>query len=107
MLICTKMPNNEKLGYSVRMGKNKPKPLKLQLKTSDMYKHKIKRINFTPATFDKNVNSKGESFIVTSTGPYIIKWNFTKAKLGFTQVYTITQRQTCIARGTFRPNHNS
>lgn len=70
------------------MGKEKPAPRRLQLTREDMRKLQGKvlfifnfiecKINFTPARF--NLGSKGETTIVTSSGPYIITWDFNAVK---------------------------
>ena len=73
------------------MGKEKPNPLKLQLKATDIAKYKIKSIDLKPAKFN-NFNANGEeSSIVTSTGNYLITWNFMKVKKGILNQYQIKQ----------------
>jgi len=55
----------------------------LKLSEKDINTYNIKEINFTPAKFDNNpavISGAVETFIVTTTGPYIIKWNFKKLK---------------------------
>ena len=72
------------------MGKKKPKPFKLRLKASDMQMLGIapQSVNFTKARF--NVGENEEKWIVTSTGRFVIKWNFARAKLGYTQDYLVS-----------------
>ena len=64
------------------MGKEKPKPLKLQLKATDISKYQIGALDFKPAKFNNFSASGEESSIVTSTGTFLITWNFKKVKRG-------------------------
>eukprot|EP00494_Astrolonche_serrata_P025111 UN25372 len=52
VLINTVMPDSFKMGYDVRMGKSKPKPIKLHLKTKDVVHYGILHVDFTPARFN-------------------------------------------------------
>jgi len=106
LLVNTTMPDSEKLGFEVRMGKKKPKPYKLRLKGSDMQMLGIspQNISFTKARF--NVGENQEKWIVTSTGRFVIKWNFSRAKLGYTQDYLISQRKGKVNGGAFRYNRD-
>ena len=69
------------------MGKEKPNPLKLQLKAQDIAKYKMTAIDFKPAKFNNFSAAGQESSIVTSTGNYLITWNFNKVKRGFLNQY--------------------
>jgi len=44
-------------------------------------KHQIRYVNFTPAKFN-NGDSIHETSIVTSTGKFLVTWNFEKVKKG-------------------------
>ena len=44
-------------------------------------KHQIKRIDFTPAKFNTS-DTVSETSIVTSTGKFLLTWNFEKVKRG-------------------------
>jgi len=55
----------------------------LKLSEKDVATYNIKEVNFAPAKFDNNpgvVSGGAETYIVTTTGPYIVKWNFKKLK---------------------------
>jgi len=77
------------------MGQQKPIPRRLQLKREHIQEmggevsiwilylkgdatNNNNQINFTTARF--NVGQEMERSIVTSTGPYVITWNFRKVK---------------------------
>lgn len=79
-----------KIGFEQRMGKEKPMPKKLQIKPGDLAKYKIKSLNFTKARFNNfNCSGQEETGIVTSTGDYLIAWNFKKVKRGQLSSYSI------------------
>ena len=73
MVINTSMPNSDTTGFTERMGKNKPIPRKIQLLPEDI-KQVGGSVSFKPAKFNSGID--GELWIVTSTGPYLITWNF-------------------------------
>lgn len=105
MVIATVVAGTERLGFTGRgMGKAKPRPYILKLKPSDIAKFKISRINFTPAHFDtSNESTFEEHWIVTSTGPFIIKWNFNKLKrCGICNSYSIRRAKTKVMHNQFR-----
>ena len=64
-------------------------PLKLQLKATDIAKHRIGSIDFKPAKFNNFCANGEESTIVTSTGKFLITWNFKKVKRGVLNEYQI------------------
>ncbi|KAL6062309.1 Vacuolar import and degradation protein 27 [Balamuthia mandrillaris] len=64
-------------GFETSMGKEKPVPRRLQLKREHIEQMQG-HVRFTPARF--NIGQDTERSIVTSTGPYIITWNFRKVK---------------------------
>eukprot|EP01083_Nonionella_stella_P085469 237035_1 len=105
-LLCipTVMPDgSQKSGFNVRMGKQKPVPLKLQLSPRDILRYNIARVQFTPAKFNTGDNIT-EQWIVTSTGEHIITWNFRKVKQGRTNRYTIKRFGGRIVADQFRHN---
>lgn len=105
-LLCipTQMPNSpEKTGFNVRMGKDKPVPFKLQLKPQDIRKYNIDHIEFTPAKFNIGENIE-EQWIVTSTGPFLITWNFRKVKQGVRDEYKIKMIGDTVMADQFRYN---
>lgn len=89
MVIPTECSNG-KTGFETRMGKEKPMPKKLQISVKDIAKHRIQSLDFTPAKFNNFNLSNGEhTSIVTSTGKYLITWNFLKVKKGLLKSYQI------------------
>lgn len=66
-------------GFMQRLGKNKRKPIKLTLLPTDMAKYQMAELNFTPATFNRG-GQEAESLILTSTGPLLVIWDFTRLK---------------------------
>mmetsp|Transcript_5382 Transcript_5382/g.9006 ORF Transcript_5382/g.9006 Transcript_5382/m.9006 type:complete len:652 (-) Transcript_5382:187-2142(-) len=107
MVIPTQVPGTERTGFEGRgMGKLKPHPFVLRLKVSDIQKYKLRKVEFTPAHFDqgKGIN---EHWIISSTGPYIIKWNFNKLKkCGIINSYSIRKAHSKVVHNEFRFNHD-
>lgn len=68
--------------FEKSISKSKPKPFKLTVDPKDIVKYQIKGVNFTPAKFNTGDNVQ-ETSIVTSTGKFLITWNFNKVKKGF------------------------
>lgn len=63
------------------MGKDKPNPIKLQIRLEDLARLQV-QVDFTPAKFN-NYTITGfteETSIVTTTGDYLITWNFAKIR---------------------------
>ncbi|KAH6566409.1 hypothetical protein BASA60_009488 [Batrachochytrium salamandrivorans] len=65
-------------GYQKGMGDKKPTPKRLQLRPEHVA-WMGENISFTPARF--NTGDSLEKTIITSTGPYVITWNFRQVKL--------------------------
>merc|ERR1712228_115787 len=107
LVIPTQVPGTERTGFEGRgMGKLKPHPYVLRLKHSDIQKYKLRKIEFTPAHFDQGANIR-EHWIISSTGPYIIKWNFNKLKKsGIVNSYSIRRAQSKVVHNEFRFNYN-
>ncbi|CDF38779.1 unnamed protein product [Chondrus crispus] len=89
-------------GFLKSMGKHKPAPRKLVIKPEDIHKNRMGEINFTPAHF--NTGSSLERSIVTSTGPFIVTWNFRSVKLGKLHNYNITRYMDNIVADDFAYN---
>jgi hypothetical protein len=64
-------------GFITPLGKRKPPPKKLLLDPQDIFKYSISDVSFTPAYFNYVDN---ETHIMTSTGKYLIIWNFENIK---------------------------
>eukprot|EP01114_Cavostelium_apophysatum_P008382 TRINITY_DN2081_c0_g1_i1.p1 TRINITY_DN2081_c0_g1~~TRINITY_DN2081_c0_g1_i1.p1 ORF type:complete len:774 (+),score=271.60 TRINITY_DN2081_c0_g1_i1:168-2489(+) len=88
-----------KNGFETPLGTSKKPPLRLQLKNTDIIKMS-NQVTFTPAKF--NIGTDTEESIVTSTGPYIITWNFKKVKQGMLFDYQIKQYEDNIVGDQFR-----
>lgn len=95
LVIPTYMQNTSKKnygdsnGFKMRMGKDKPSPLKLTLKPRDIAYYGIKTVKFSGAKFNTSKESGQESSISTSTGEFLITWSFSKVQKGILQDYKI------------------
>eukprot|EP00028_Trichosphaerium_sp_Am-I-7-wt_P003712 CAMPEP_0168538904 /NCGR_PEP_ID=MMETSP0405-20121227/21472_1 /TAXON_ID=498012 /ORGANISM="Trichosphaerium sp, Strain Am-I-7 wt" /LENGTH=462 /DNA_ID=CAMNT_0008568289 /DNA_START=33 /DNA_END=1421 /DNA_ORIENTATION=- len=90
---------NGQSGFTRGMGKNKPIPRRLQLKREHiamMGGH----VSFTPAKF--NIGQMGERSIVTSTGKFVITWNFRKVKQNVLDQYQIKKYQQEVVADHFK-----
>ena len=88
LLIIPTMCNNGKTGFEHRMAKEKPTPIRLTLKPSDVVKFGIKKLSFKPAKFNNfTVGGKDEVSIVTSTGDILVTWNFKRIRRGLRPDY--------------------
>jgi len=108
IVIPTTIENNQNFGFEGHgMGKLKPRMYILRLKNQDIIKYNLRNINFTKAHFDigKNID---EHWIVTSTGSFIIKWNFRHLKqTGIVNDYQIRQANHHIVHNEFRYNFDN
>jgi len=80
LVIPTQIDGQAKSGFGQSITAKAAPPIKLQISPDDMVKYNIAQLDFTPAHF--NTGDAQEEFISTSTGNYIITWNFTKIKQG-------------------------
>jgi hypothetical protein len=99
LLVIPTAMSNGKTGFEAPMGKEKPFPRRLQLRTEHIAEMGNK-INFTPARF--NTGADQETSIVTSTGPYVITWNFRKVKQNQLKEYQIKQYKENVVADQFR-----
>ncbi|KAG0091073.1 hypothetical protein BGZ92_001573 [Podila epicladia] len=100
LLIDVLNPENKKLGFDASFpAKAKPAPIKLHLKPEHVAAMK-QPVSFTPARFNTGVNEE-EKTIVTSTGPYVITWNFRRVKNGHYE-YQIKQYSDNIVADNFK-----
>ena len=104
LLIDTRLKDDDKnrIGFQKSLGKNKPAPRKLTIRNEDIVKYRMGEINFTTAHF--NTGSSLERSIVTSTGPFIVVWNFRSVKLGRLNSYKIKRYQDNIVADDFTYN---
>lgn len=102
LLLLTAIEGDSKrrTGFQVGMGKKKRRPIKLQLSHTDMVKYNIDEVNFQSASFNTGEGIT-EEWIVTSTGPYLITWNFMKLKKHGLREYKI-KRTGKIIEAKFR-----
>jgi hypothetical protein len=105
LLLIPTCLSNGKTGFDVSMGKEKPIPYKLQLRPQDLAKLGIREVKFTSAKFDTG-ESIEEKWIITSTGPYLITWNFDKVKkFGIVDDYKIKKCPEKVVADQFRYNY--
>lgn len=57
-------------------------------------------VSFIPARFNTGINEE-EMYIVTSTGPYVITWNFRRVKLGHRE-YSMREYPQKVVADNFR-----
>lgn len=102
LLVINSIVKGEKTysGFAKSMGKNKPIPRKLVIKPEDIVKHRMGEVCFTPAHFNTGRSSLERS-IVTSTGPFLITWNFRAVKLGRLNSYNVTRFRDNIVADDF------
>ncbi|KAM0791670.1 hypothetical protein ACM66B_000470 [Microbotryomycetes sp. NB124-2] len=110
LLIDTQIPEGAgryggSLGFDRSFPANqKPTPKKLQLRpehVAHMQEQSREGVSFTPAKFNAGLDST-ERTIVTSSGPYIVAWNFRHVKQGVTNQYTIRRFSENIVADQFR-----
>ncbi|KAG0348608.1 hypothetical protein BG004_004736 [Podila humilis] len=100
LLIDVLNPENKKLGFDASFpAKAKPTPVKLHLKPEHVAAMK-QDVSFTPARFNTGENEE-EKAIVTSTGPYVITWNFRRVKNGHFD-YQIKQYADNVVADNFK-----
>eukprot|EP01087_Luapelamoeba_hula_P014797 TRINITY_DN4389_c0_g1_i2.p2 TRINITY_DN4389_c0_g1~~TRINITY_DN4389_c0_g1_i2.p2 ORF type:complete len:395 (-),score=83.63 TRINITY_DN4389_c0_g1_i2:57-1241(-) len=102
LVIPTKIDNST--GFETQMGKRKPAPRRLQLRPAHV-KQLGGQINFTTAYF--NVGTGMERSIVTSTGPYVITWNFRKVKQNILDEYQIKKYEDTVVADQFKYGEDS
>lgn len=99
ILIDTKVEGQEKSGFQKSMGSNKPVPKRLQLKPEHVASM-ASAISFTPARF--NTGEGEEKSIITSTGKWIVTWNFRKVKNNQLSSYMIKEYQDQVVADSFK-----
>ncbi|RKP10131.1 VID27 cytoplasmic protein-domain-containing protein [Thamnocephalis sphaerospora] len=78
----------------------KPVPKRLQLKPEHVA-YMGSQVSFTVARFNTGINEH-EKTIVTSTGPYVITWNFRRVKQGKLYDYQIKQYDENVVADNFK-----
>jgi hypothetical protein len=99
LVIDTRVGGEAKGGFQKSMGKHKPQPIKLSIKPEDQAKNKMGVISFTTAHF--NTGASLERSIVTSTGPFIVTWNFRSIKQGKKDSYQIKRYMDKVVADDF------
>ncbi|KAF9962255.1 hypothetical protein BGZ72_008390 [Mortierella alpina] len=100
LLIDVLNPTNKMLGFDASFpAKEKPQAIKLQLRPEHVASMK-QGVSFTTARFNTGVNEE-EKTIVTSTGPYVITWNFRRVKNGHYE-YQIKQYADSVVADNFK-----
>ncbi|KAG8851270.1 hypothetical protein FRB91_008138 [Serendipita sp. 411] len=77
----------------------KPKPKKLQLRPEHVAFMGAK-IDFSPAKFNTGLDAK-ETAIITSNGPFVIAWNFSKVKKGILDSYDVKRYTGNVVEDNF------
>lgn len=99
MVIQTKLEGE--LAYTKALARKRKAPKKLQITPADISKYQIANINFTPAKFNVSSNSD-ENAIITSTGKFVIIWNFGSVKAGNSNDYYIKDLNDNVIKNEFR-----
>ncbi|RKP01309.1 hypothetical protein CXG81DRAFT_12182 [Caulochytrium protostelioides] len=101
LLIPTGIEGSAKNGFETSMKQTPPQAIKLQLDPCHAVWMRCP-INYTPARF--NTGEQEERYIATSTGPWVIRWNFNRVKSGHTMNYIITRTKESVVDDSFRFN---
>lgn len=104
LVIPTSHQDGVRTAFDVGL-RNKPAPIKLMLDPADVVRFNITKICFTRARF--NTGEGKESWIVTSTGRFIITWNFRKVKKNKRFAYKIKKCQQEVVQDNFMFNDDS
>ncbi len=91
LVIPTAIQGQAKSGFAQSITAKADAPIKLQVSPDDMVHYNISSLNFTPAHF--NTGDAQEEFISTSTGNYIITWDFKKIKQGKRFHYKVRKKK--------------
>lgn len=98
ILIPTKSKNGS--GFDCRLGNKKRPPKKLTISPEDLARYNIREIRFTAAKFNIDQMDR-ETSIVTTTGNYMIIWNFNKVKAGKLFDYKIMRMDNYLLGAEF------
>ncbi|GJE84223.1 VID27 cytoplasmic protein [Phanerochaete sordida] len=78
----------------------KPIPRRLQLRTEHVA-YMASPVAFTPARFNMGTDQE-ENTIVTSTGEYVVAWDFAKVKKGLLDKYEIKKYEDNVVQDNFK-----
>jgi len=101
LLIDTVVDGVAQNGFTKSMGQKKPIPIRMQLNPE--HAAQVGSIKFTPARFG---TGNGEKSIITSTGPYLIIWDFKKVKRGDTSAYSMRKHNADVIAENFVYNND-
>ncbi|KAI8622741.1 VID27 cytoplasmic protein-domain-containing protein [Chytriomyces sp. MP71] len=90
-------------GFNKSLGDQKPVPKRLQLRPEHVaWMGGV--VSFTAAKFNTSAGHDGfeETSIVTSTGPFVVTWNFKRARQGKLNDYTIKQYGNDVVADNFK-----
>ncbi|KAA6403354.1 MAG: putative VID27 null [Streblomastix strix] len=109
LVLNTELPTSSEAQKIIGFDKSIPKdgrkaPVKLQLDYKDVIRL-VGIVSFTPAKFNYDPQTL-ERTIVTSTGPFIITWNFRSVKLGKVSEYRIKRLTDTVIDGHFAGQGN-
>jgi hypothetical protein len=104
LLIKTQVEGESKNAFETSLTKKMPPMKRLQLKPEHVALMKS-AVSFTKATF--NVGKGDEKSIVTSTGPYLISWNFKRVKAGQLNSYTIKKYSDDVVAESYQFDQKS
>lgn len=99
LVIPTAVAGQDKSGFRQSITNKAGAPIKLALDPTDMAQYNIKSLSFTVARF--NTGEGQEEYISTSTGEYVITWNFTAIKQGKRFHYKIKRCESSVVADQF------
>ncbi|GAA5853820.1 hypothetical protein JCM5353_002297 [Sporobolomyces roseus] len=112
LLIDTMIPESSGSKFAGQLGfdrsfpaAEKPTPRMLQLKpehVAHMRQVCGQDVSFTPAKFNAALSGEPERTIVTSTGPFIVAWNFRQVKSGNISNYTLRRFSEDVVADNFK-----
>ncbi|CAG8508042.1 743_t:CDS:10 [Ambispora leptoticha] len=103
LLINTQLAGEDRTGFEKSFAKDaKPKGIRLHLRPEHIKMMQVD-VCFTPARFNMGTSSTlKEKSIVTSTGPYVITWNFLSLKRGKLYDYHIKRYVDDVVADSFK-----
>ncbi|KAJ3207961.1 hypothetical protein HK099_000162 [Clydaea vesicula] len=106
IFVATEVQDKKNCFTSTLKLENRPKQVRLQLKPEDVQNMKHQGpISFTKARFNQGVGLEEKS-IVTSTGPYVVTWNFRRVKQGKLYDYRIKCYTEEVVADNFKFNQD-
>jgi hypothetical protein len=99
LILNTEIKDKNQTGYQTGMGDKKPSPRRLQLRPEHIA-WMGKDVSFTVAKFSTGQDE--EKAIITSTGPFVITWNFRRVKSGKLYEYSIKKYTEDVVADNFK-----